>query len=550
MNDIIKIIIYNLLIYGIIYYDIKYGAVILIFMIIYWITIKSSMKKKVVEGYGFFDEFVDMPSSVKNEFDLILPTSVQYNSMDDDDSTMYSFYQGGGNQGILKTDDTTKLKETNSLLDKLINIFDNKQQHCIGYFEKYSECSKECGFGTQKKKYTIVQEKGENGVDCPYEEGKIEENPCILRDCKLDEPCKYDKECRSGYCDPRNKKCNSMYRCNEDELYYCSTEDECIKLNDKNLIKQKYIWDNRTKTCGEDKKLRTEENVYKIHDYTEDIDSINPICEEKLHDIFSRGDKICGDAWADIKQFMPAPTGTCTSTGTEDHNCWTPGSDLTKWNPKQIFLPSEFAPGKPCEHINDSQIIDIWNSSTHCSGPDTNPPDSGLTTSCQRAVYDVMSNIQPNPDNKSGSQVSNVCEKFISWMTDNSYTKTGENKGTNYNSDTYNDAVTDKLLSVFTSGVGQPNSNCCFDEYGHRIQAIKEWSQCRNHHKATWDNCPYVEVDNQCYHDNRVDSTSESNYKLLPIIYNYCLKNAPGDSYYQPYCYPEAWGGNSPDCRN
>ena len=265
MNDIIQIIIYNLLICGILYYDIKYGAVIIILMVIYWITIKSSMKKKLVEGYGFFTDFVDMSSSVKNEFDLILPTSVQYNSMDEDHSTIYSFYKGGGNQGIIKTDNMTRLDETYKLLDKLINLFENKQQHCIGFFEKYSECNKECGFGKQKKKYTIVQQKGINGISCPYEEGKIISKPCTLRDCKLDEKCRYDEECISGYCDQRTKKCDNIYKCSEDELYYCLKEDECMKLNGTN----KYIWDNRTETCSKDmdKDLRIEEDVYKTRKY-------------------------------------------------------------------------------------------------------------------------------------------------------------------------------------------------------------------------------------------------------------------------------------------
>ena len=172
MNDIIKLIIFNILLFGILYYDIKYGVVLIIFMIIYCITIKSTLKNKLVEGNGFFNNFMEMPSYVKNEFDLILPTSAQYNSMEDDHSTIFPFYKGGSNQGIIETDKMTRLEETNKLLDKLINIFDNKQQHCIGFFEKYSECSKECGYGKQTKKYRIVQEKGENGIDCPHEEGK------------------------------------------------------------------------------------------------------------------------------------------------------------------------------------------------------------------------------------------------------------------------------------------------------------------------------------------------------------------------------------------
>ena len=115
-------------------------------MIIYWITIKSSIKSKLVEGYGFFSNFVEMPQFIKYDFGAVLPTSVQYNSDERGYSNVFSFFKGGGHQGTVKTDNMTKLEETNDLLDKLIDMFDKKQQNCMGEFEKYSELNETIQF--------------------------------------------------------------------------------------------------------------------------------------------------------------------------------------------------------------------------------------------------------------------------------------------------------------------------------------------------------------------------------------------------------------------
>ena len=87
------------------------------------------------------------------------------------------------------------------------------------------------------KIYRIIQEKGENGADCDYKEGKIIKKPCILRDCDIDEKCKHNYECRSRYCDPVTNKCDRLDKCDKNKLNNCLSEDECVKLN----IKYKYI---------------------------------------------------------------------------------------------------------------------------------------------------------------------------------------------------------------------------------------------------------------------------------------------------------------------
>jgi len=264
MNDIIKLILFNVILFGLLYYDKRCGIVLIIFMIIYWITIKSSMKNKLVEGYGFFSNFVEMPQFIKYDFGAVLPTSVQYNSDERGYSNVFSFFKGGGHQGTVKTDNMTKLEETNDLLDKLIDMFDKKQQNCMGEFEKYSECSRECGYGKQEKIYRIIQEKGENGIDCKYKEGKIIKKSCILRDCDLDEKCRYNHECRSKYCDPVSKKCSRIGKCEKNHLYHCYSEDECLSLNKKYNVGRdsKYVWDDKNDKCHYEYEPRTEHRFF------------------------------------------------------------------------------------------------------------------------------------------------------------------------------------------------------------------------------------------------------------------------------------------------
>ena len=55
----------RLLLLGLLYYDKRTGVVLIIFMIIYWITIKSSIRTKIVEGNSFFDNFGEFGDAVQ-----------------------------------------------------------------------------------------------------------------------------------------------------------------------------------------------------------------------------------------------------------------------------------------------------------------------------------------------------------------------------------------------------------------------------------------------------------------------------------------------------
>jgi len=263
MNDIIKLILFNLLLISLLYYDKRNGFIMIILMIIYWITIKSSMKNKLVEGNGFFSDFVKMPDFIKEDVGAVLPTSVQNNSVEQEHSSLFSFFKGIGNYGTVKNN-VTRLEETNDLLDELINVFENKQQNCKGEFKKFSECSRECGRGSQEQVYRIIQDKGENGLDCKYKEGHKIRKPCILKSCALDEKCRSNDDCRSGLCEGKGKEgdrtCSMHGTCDDFNLNHCYNEDDCLSLNKNN--EHEYKWDSNNDECNKESKIRTEYNIY------------------------------------------------------------------------------------------------------------------------------------------------------------------------------------------------------------------------------------------------------------------------------------------------
>jgi hypothetical protein len=124
MNDIIKLILFNLLLFWVLKYDKRYSIPIIVLMIIYWVTIKSSIRTKIVEGNSFFDNFVKMPDFTKSDYSTTLPNSILHNSRDQGYSSIFSFFNGGGKYSTLKNDRMSELEETNKLLDQLIGIFE------------------------------------------------------------------------------------------------------------------------------------------------------------------------------------------------------------------------------------------------------------------------------------------------------------------------------------------------------------------------------------------------------------------------------------------
>ena len=80
MNDIIKLILFNMILFGILKYDKRYSIPIIVFMILYIITIQSSIRYKIVEGNSFFEDFVKLPEFPEYDYSTTLPNSILHNS--------------------------------------------------------------------------------------------------------------------------------------------------------------------------------------------------------------------------------------------------------------------------------------------------------------------------------------------------------------------------------------------------------------------------------------------------------------------------------------
>jgi len=282
-NDIIKFIIFNLLMIGISYYDTKYGLIIIIFMIIYWITIKVSIKATVVEGYDlYFRDILYLPDFDDTlDYGNVLPTSIQYNSDKKDSSNVFSFFKGDGKDGIIKSDNVSLYEETDELMDELIDLLKEDEDNCSGEYKR-GKCSKECGKGIQK--VTYHSSNSLNDTNCEHTDKKTFYDDCYLEPCDNDKPCKDDDDCQSGHCE--NGICGNLFGCDKDEfLYNCKSKKDCLYLNKKykyeNYNKNKYEWDglkcNQTRTDKTQTKVNgsgSESNVsFKTtteeHGYTE-----------------------------------------------------------------------------------------------------------------------------------------------------------------------------------------------------------------------------------------------------------------------------------------
>ena len=258
MNYIIKLILFNLLLGCLLYHNVVYGVFVIILMTLYWVTMNSSLNNKLVEGqsYGFLNNFVDLPSFSNKDDNPTQLTSVQYNSEDNNYSSMFSFFNGGGNYNPVRN--VSFLEETNKLLDELIELMERTKGDCVGDFDKMSDCSASyCGYGTQTKKYKIKYPKGEDGIDCPHKDGYTVKQPCILKECSEGDMCKTDKDCISKYCDPVNNKCRHSGTCDKDHLLSCKTKSECLSLNNNKDINysNRFKWDENKSKCSRQKQM-------------------------------------------------------------------------------------------------------------------------------------------------------------------------------------------------------------------------------------------------------------------------------------------------------
>jgi len=281
--DIIKIILYNLFFISLLYYDKRIGILIIILLILYWIKINSLIKNKVVEGFDlYFRDIFYMPDFDLDQigFGSVLPNRAQYNSDYRGSSTTYSFFKGGGQSNVIKSDNISLYQETEKLLKELTEFLENKKDNCLGSFKR-GKCSKKCGYGEQKVTYELFDENMDDSK-CEHKNGDTYYDECFLKPCDNEKSCKSDFDCRSNNC--LNGICSTLFDCDKNQfLDNCKTKEDCLYLNERyDKEKFKYTWDGVK--CNQDDKY-TYSGTYDTESNNEDISEKDGIKFKKVSGI-------------------------------------------------------------------------------------------------------------------------------------------------------------------------------------------------------------------------------------------------------------------------
>lgn len=127
-----------------------------------------------------------------------------------------------------------KMETIDDVLNKLLNVYEDSNQDCIGEYSEYSPCDKKCGKTYKYKTYRIKQQAGTFGAQCLEEDGAIKKQECGVSDdiypCIIGESCQEGDDCESGNCDPKTDKCVAKKVCSNTNLNLCNKE-QCLDLN-------------------------------------------------------------------------------------------------------------------------------------------------------------------------------------------------------------------------------------------------------------------------------------------------------------------------------
>jgi len=220
MNIIIKIILFNI----VLFVALKYSFIlflILLTLLSVWMAYTTYKVNKIIEGNTNLDEY-------KMNFAQLLNVNIQKDYKND----------------ILYDTITDKFTTLMKLLDEEENILP-PNQICIGELGDWGECSKECGRGKKTRQFNTIQKAGRTGIDCIYEDGQIETSECFNRLCKFNEECEYDNDCISNLCSKSEKVCTYHNMCMRDMLYNCNY-DQCLNLQKKD---QEITYDLNQQKC-------------------------------------------------------------------------------------------------------------------------------------------------------------------------------------------------------------------------------------------------------------------------------------------------------------
>ncbi len=189
MNNIIKVILLNFIL---LYFLIKKNkSISMFFIVILFMYILYLRGNKLLEGQGYIDE-------KKDEVKFM------------------------------------KMANLDRLLDKMLNLYEDAEQDCIGSYSDFSPCDKKCGITHKYKTYRIERPAGLFGKSCIEEDGRRTKELCDESDgvfkCVTGESCQEDGDCKTNNCDPKTDRCVAKKVCSNNNLYLCNKE-ECIDLN-------------------------------------------------------------------------------------------------------------------------------------------------------------------------------------------------------------------------------------------------------------------------------------------------------------------------------
>jgi len=226
---------------------IYYILFLLLFLIICSIFFKN------IEGFDdefYYDKLIDYKT---------IPNSYVNDSTPSRTINKFGFYKGEGTfkKGFsAETKSDEKISTLNKLLNRLLGRIVSDNQDCVGDFGKYSECDKSCGSNSyQTRTYNVSQERGQNGLDCAFEDGYKEKKRCGVDQCQLGDICENNADCGTGNCGVNSTRCENMVPCDTKNVHVCD-EDDCIKLNDDDgdnddvkMLDGVYIYNNVDEEC-------------------------------------------------------------------------------------------------------------------------------------------------------------------------------------------------------------------------------------------------------------------------------------------------------------
>ena len=127
-----------------------------------------------------------------------------------------------------------KMANLDNLLGKLLNVYEDSEQDCIGGYSDFSPCDKKCGITHKYKTYRVEKKAGLFGESCIEEDGRRKKELCDESDgifkCITGESCQEDGDCETNNCDPKTDRCVPKKVCSNTNLDLCNKE-ECIDLN-------------------------------------------------------------------------------------------------------------------------------------------------------------------------------------------------------------------------------------------------------------------------------------------------------------------------------